>query len=218
MKHLSLVFLFLFAGHWLSAQDKPSNDDFLPNVRHGEIGLNISNTLGSFFGTADNALTTDPYFVSLRIGHAKHRLRMGFNFKIKDRDAPDSNGSLKEKQTKVDVRIGYERVYGVSPRVALYWGIDGVLNANVERVEASSIFGGSSILKQETFGFGGGPVLGVMYRLHPRVTLSTESSLYAIYRTGTKEVNSPPDFSSDPINEFVWQPLLPTSLFINFSF
>ena len=192
--------------------------DSLPTAkkRKFEIGLNITNTISSLVGSTSNSVTTDPYLLSLRIGGEKRRMRMAVNFRIKSNESSDIN-SATTKETDFNYRIGFESVHPVSRHFALYWGVDAVTDAKIERVK-NQIFSGTAQLRSRLWGFGGGPVLGVQWRVHPRVMFSTESSMYAIYRSGFEEVDAPPDFSHNRIKDFVWQPLIPSSLYVNFIF
>ncbi len=184
--------------------------------RRLEIGLNITNTLGNFVGST-GGLTNDPYLLSFRFGGPLRRLRMGLNFSVKDRSDPESNGAFEEKETVMRLRAGYEWVHPMSRRLAMYWGLDGVFE--YRKTDIVTFTGtGTAALHNLTRGIGGGPVLGIMWRVHPRVALTTECSVYAIYRRGTEQVSAPPDFSRQTVQDFVWQPLLPTSLYVNFSF
>ena len=215
MRTIFLFFPLLLASELLWSQSTRP-DTLSAAQRHYEIGLNITNTLGSFVGSA-NSLTTDPYLLSFRVGSATRRLRMGLNFRIRDKSDPNFSGFLKEKETVVNLRTGYERVSAMSRHLAMYWGLDGVFEHSKNRVTSSSS-SGSAALDNRQWRAGIGPVLGIAWRPHPRVAFTTECSVYALYRRGTERVSAPPDFSTKNIREFVWQPALPTSLFVNFAF
>jgi len=216
---LLLLFSTIFLLTPISAQETGS--DSLPQVkkRRVEIGMNITNTLSSLLGSSSNTLTTDPYLISLRVGTASRRWRMGLSFKVKNTE--DGEAGLNFSQTKtstVHYRMGYEWVNLVSRHFAFYWGLDGVFDAELEDVRIDQ-FGAKSVLRNRLWGFGLGPVLGVQWRVHPRVILTTESSIYAIVRRGYEDVDAPPDFfTHTPVRDFVWQPLLPSSLYIQFAF
>ena len=182
------------------------------------VGLNITQTLGNFFGTSGANTVADPFLLSLRTGTEQHRLRLGLNFRVRNVEASDPFSGLRNTtERKVDLRAGYERNYTLSNRFDMYWGLDAVLRHQAEDIE-TFVGGGKANLKLHSTGFGGGPVMGVMFRVHPRVRLSTETTLYAIYTKGEKFVNAPPDVSRAPFKEFDLRPILPTSLFINIAF
>jgi len=215
MKPHLILFLLLPLG--LLAQS-PGSDSTRHN-RRLEVGLNITNTLTSVFGSTSNNLTTDPYLISLRYGEMdRRRWRMGLNFGIRDKSDSDLNGFITDtKEVSADIRIGYEWVKPMSRQLAFFWGIDGVFTLQNEEVLTSGFFG-TSFLKTQNRGFGGGPVLGIQWRVHPRVALTTECSIYAVYQSGFEEIDAPPDVRRDPISEFQWRPLLPSSLFVHFAF
>ncbi len=185
--------------------------------RRFEIGLNITNTIGSFVGSA-NSLTNDPYLLSFRFGSAARRVRMGLNFRVRDKTDPNFSGLLTEKETTVNLRTGYEWAYPMSRHLGMYWGLDAVLEYAKNDVTSFGFGGSLATLSSRLWGFGLGPVLGIAWRPHPRVAFTTECSMYALYRRGRERVSAPPDFSTNPIRDFAWQPLLPTSLFVNFAF
>lgn len=213
MKQIFLLGVLMVFSGLLRAQT--ASPDTMPR-RRVEIGLNITNTLGNFVGST-NALTNDPYLLSVRFGSLLRRLRMGLNFSVKDRTDPDFGNFFKEKETVARFRAGYERVYPMSRRLAMYAGLDAVFE--YRKTDISTFTGGgAAALHNRLWGFGGGPVLGMAWQVHPRVSLTTECSVYAIYRQGTQQVNAPPDFSKQTVRDFSWQPLLPTSLYVNFSF
>lgn len=198
---LLLLFAFLPSGQCQKAQTM--------------IGLNITQTLGNFFGTSGANTVADPFLLGLRVGNDQHRARLGLNFRLKNQEGFDpSLGFRTVTERKVDLRVGYERNYTLSNRFDMYWGLDAVLRHQTELIE-TSFGGGNANLELKSTGIGGGPVMGVMFRVHPRIRLSTETTLYGIYTDGEKVVNAPPDVSKTPFREFDLRPILPTSLFIN---
>ncbi|MEO6759649.1 MAG: hypothetical protein ABIO24_09365 [Saprospiraceae bacterium] len=212
MKPIFLLWALLGSCIGLPAQNGPL--DSVP--RHFTVGLNITNTLGNFLGSGA-ALTSDPYLLNFRIGNARRRLRLGLNFKVRDKRDPDQSSIFSEKSTDFRARLGYEWTLPMSRRLSAYWGLDGVFEYNTDDIRTSFQSGGARLQTRQG-GLGGGPVFGINWWVHPRVALSTECSLYAIGRRGRERVTAPPDFSDQPIRDFVWQPLLPTSLYLNFSF
>ncbi len=211
--HLTLFLLF---PSFLWAQTDGSE----PSNRRFDVGLNITNTITSVFGSTSNNLTTDPYLISFRWGEFdRRRWRAGLNFKLRHKNSTDITGLITdEKETGADLRLGYEWVRPMSHQLAFFWGLDGILGYQGDEVKAVNIFGSSSFLKSEVWSFGCGPVLGVQWRVLPRVSLTTECSIYGIYKTGREKIDSPPDVRDDPVSEFQLRPLLPSSLFVHFSF
>lgn len=212
MKQIFLLFATLCTSALLTAQT-PGTDTLR---RRFEVGLNITNTLGSFVGST-GGITNDPYLLSFRFGGPDRRLRAGVNFKIQDKTDPDVFDVFKEKSTLFQVRTGFEWVAPVARRLALYYGLDAVFERETDEIVTFSN-GGGAALRSDHWGVGGGPVLGIAWRVHPRVALTTECAMYVLVRRGHEQVNAPPDFSDRSFREFVWQPLLPTSLFVNFAF
>ncbi len=210
--------LFLILPAWLSAQSTPGDSD-VPPERRVEIGLNITNTITNVVGSSTNNLTTDPYLLSLRFGEFdRRRWRLGLNFRVHKKSDTDVAGFLTdEKESTANLRFGHEWVRPMSRNLAFFWGLDGVFEYQSDKIETTDGFG-TALLQSQLWGVGGGPVLGLQWRVHPRVALSTECSIYAVYHTGHEEVNAPPDVRRDPVSEFEWRPLLPSSLFVHFAF
>jgi hypothetical protein len=189
----------------------------LRSPRRTEIGLNITNTLVSFFGTGSSE-TADPFLLAFRAGSETRRWRFGANFRIRRRDnIDDLFNPVDETERTYAARVGYEWVRPVSNRFALYYGVDAVVDGRFTRIE-SFTFSGAATLEENVTGFGGGPLLGLRLMLHRRVALTTETTLYAMYRTGYKRVVAPPDIQEEPLSDFLLEPRLPTALYLNFVF
>jgi hypothetical protein len=198
-----------------SQTEKPAADSTAH--RGFELGLNITNTLGSFLGNTDQNSFIDPYLLSMRIGGPKRRVRLGFGGRFNESDDFEGGSSREVREIDVQVRVGFEVVQDVTPRFAYFYGIDAVLARQFESVQ-TFLSGGGASLRTETYDLGGGPLFGILFRLHPRVMLLTESSLYATGRTGKRTINAPPDVRTNNISGFRVRPVIPTSLFINFVF
>jgi hypothetical protein len=212
--------LGLFLAANLCAQEAPSGDSIPPQPHRYEVGLNITNTLVRFFGTQATGRADDPYLLTLRIGNDRRRTRIGLNFAVVDRVDPDFlTFDTRQRSTDVDLRVGHEWVYSWARRFALYWGADVVGEFRLEEVRTFSPGTGNlGRLRTQVWGIGAGPVIGVLWKVHPRVTLSTESTVYAIYRSGVEEVDVPPAQERTTFHDFGWRPILPSSLYVNFAF
>ncbi len=192
-----------------------TSDTLIVPTRHFQIGLNMTRALAGL--TGNSSFTEDPYLLTFRFGSARRHTRFGINFRVKNKTETTFNGKLTLKESAFNFRGGYEWAFPVSRRWDLYWGIDGVLE-NVHTKVKSTGFVGASTLESTVWGFGAGPVIGFAWHIHPRVSLSTECSIYAMAHRGKENVVAFTDYAQEPVHEFAWQPLLPTSLFVNFSF
>lgn len=218
MLKTSLFLLLLALASCLSARSAGA-DSLIRPARRVEVGLNITNTLTNVFSSSTNGITNDPYLLSLKFGQFdRRRWRMGLNFRVRTKEDSDISGTnIEEKETQANFRLGHEWVYPVSRRFAFYWGVDAVFDVDLSLIRNTFGFG-SAELRSERWGYGGGPLLGVQWRVHPRVALTTESSIYAIYHSGFEEINAPPDVRRDPVSDFEWRPLIPSSLFVHIAF
>jgi hypothetical protein len=218
--HRTLLLLTFFTAALAAvrAQSPAAGNAESDKPRRFELGLNITHTLVSFLGGDNQTLAADPYLLSLRIGRPEGHFRMGVNFRVHNSNDFDFfSDDFREKERFAHARVGYAFVEGLSRRFGLYWGVDAVGDVQWTRV-TSFTQTGTAFLESQLIGFGGGPVLGVQWRVHPRVTLTTESALYGVYRSGFESIEAPPDFQREPVDEFVLEPTLPTALFIHFSF
>lgn len=152
-----------------------------------ELGLNITNTLVAMAGTQALA-NADPYLFSLKVGRKSGFLRSSFHVAYSNNQELDPNSGLRTVGTKNgEFRLGYEWRKPITERFTIYTGLDAALSYNYKTVDFETNATTERVIQtQESVGVGGGPVLGVLFRLHPRIYLGTESWLYAMYNQGSQ--------------------------------
>ena len=213
----SFVFLLFWTG-CLTVLKAQTHTDVAKERRY-YVGLNITNMLGNFVGNGSDAISADPYLLSLRVGSERRRWRFGANFRVENDEGFIGVTQSDLERRSLQFRAGIEWGRRIAPRFDWYGGFDLLYESSMER--SLVIFGpgaGSARLKSKQYGLGGGPFMGVMWRIHDRVILSTETNVYTLHRWGKETVNAPPDVRQQPFNETLIQPVLPTSLFIHFLF
>lgn len=218
MKPITILALLLFSCSLLQAQEDTESAS-----KSIEVGLNITNTLAGFLNSGGQSAPLDPYLISLKFMKQNRGLRTGLNFKVSNTNEFDNfagGNQRKTKETTVNFRLGFEKRIPISSRLTLFWGVDAVTRYQVDNVDFFS-FNGKIELAENTIGFGGGPVLGMIYHINPRVFLSTESYIYAVYQLGNKfELLDPnaPSPSESKIRELDIIPVYPNALYITFLF
>jgi hypothetical protein len=185
-----------------------------------ELGLNVTGTFAGFFNAEGIKDGIDPYLLSLKLIKNKNVVRIGLAASLQNSNETDPNTfnqrEIKESTTRL--RVGFERRELIGKRFMYHWGLDVIGEYAVDNVNTFGQFGLVS-LKNKAIGVGLGPVCGFSYILHPRVTLSTESSFYAVQRFIKESQNIPPAVPSTFNNRnFRFLPILPSSLYLNFRF
>lgn len=214
MKSLYLLFFGIILSSSLIAQSDSKDK------RSTEIGLNITNTLAGFFNAGGSDLPTDPYLLSFKRSNKDGALRFGLNFKVKNKREFLDNGTRNIKENDVFFRAGYEWRKKVDKRFTLFYGLDLVGEFENEQLSFQS-FGFEDLSSFDNiYGFGGGPFLGIMFRLNDRIALSTEGSIYGLlqYNENLTDIgNGLPPVESNSTG-FKMSPAVPSSLYAIFIF
>lgn len=221
MLRSSLLFFILLSCTVLSAQSVVTDTAHVVKKRV-VFGMNVTGILARVLGNTPS-FGNDPYLLTLRIGPDKSHWRMGLNFKFQSSSTPaDSvfaSSEINRKSTLINYRCGWETIIPVSKKVDFYWGIDGLLNLDFSSQKFQSTFNNVfSTLKTSNWGLGVGPVFGVQWHIAPRLLLSTETSLYAVYNVQKNSTVLSNDTSESTVKSFGWQPNMPTSIHLNFVF
>jgi hypothetical protein len=185
-----------------------------------ELGLNVTGTLAGFFNAEGIKDGIDPYLLSLKLIKNKNVVRLGLAASLQNSSETDPNtfNQREIKESTNRLRVGFERRELIGNRFMYHWGMDIIGEYAVDNVSTFGQFGQIS-LKNNAIGLGLGPIFGFSYIMHPRVTLSTESSFYAVQRF-VKETQNIPPAAPVTINNrnFRFLPILPSSLYLNFRF
>ena len=186
--------------------------------RRTEIGLNITGVLANFLNAEGSNLPVDPYLFNLKVVR-KNTFRLGLNSKVsKFSDFNDGFNQRTVREQIFQVRAGVERRIAVHPRLLVHWGGDVLAEVQKSRVESSGGFG-QATLRNNATGGGLGPVLGLQFALTRRITISTEAAMYFMAR----QVRERQDFDFGPSvdrsrTEYVFNPYVPSSLYLNIAF
>jgi hypothetical protein len=182
----------------------------------------VTSTLSNILGTnANSNLGSVPFLLTLRFGEDRSHCRMGLDFHVKNQHQPASVFTAENTQNEnvFKYRAGWGSIVPVAKTFAFYWGLDGLLSFDNSKVTTNDVQTGvRSTTSSNAWGLGAGPVIGFHWQVHPHIILSTESSIYAMYVSSKQTVDANPDNLVVKNDTFTWEPLLPTSLFINFVF
>ena len=182
-----------------------------------ELGLNITATLAGFFNSGGQGLPADPYLFGLKFSRSNRALRLGIGGRFQRRSEFFSFGDRITSNRQLEMRGGYEWRQAFGARFTLFWGLDLAGRYLEESVRLTSFPQDITVSSRE-IGLGGGPALGMLFHLSPRVSFSTESFLYAFYVSGREE--DPADNPTQPTviksKGVDISPVLPSSLYVIF--
>lgn len=207
-------FLCLLSAIWFWAPGVLQSQS--DSIRSVELGLNITQTLAGFFNAGGSRMPTDPYLISLRVVGARNAFRAGANIQLQRSLEFQPIGEREVQDLAFHGRAGWEKRIPAGDRFTLYWGVDGVVRYEEEKVDFGTFGSNNLRLRSSNWGLGGGPVLGIFFHLNPRISLSTESSLYGLYYQGKEEEDLEPTQPSvlKDIKGFELLPAAPNSLYL----
>lgn len=180
-----------------------------------EIGLNITGTLSGFFNSGGQNLPSDPYLFTYKSVKLDRAFRLGLGGQFTNRSEFFGSFERNIGDQLLDFRLGKEWRQSFGKRFLLYYGLDLAFTYIRSAVEFTS-FPENIIVSSRELGAGGGPILGMMFHISPRVSVSTESFLYGFYLRGKEE--DPVDDPSNPqvttTESIRIEPVLPSSIYV----
>jgi hypothetical protein len=189
--------------------------DFRPKL---ELGMNITQTLSGFFNASSTAQGLDPYLFSMKLGVSNRMIwRIGANVRFQNREEFQNTGQRLIEDRSIDLRFGFEFRKVLLKRFLLNYGLDAAWRQYTNTVDFQ-FAGGSLTTGSSSSGYGGGPFLGVLYKLGPRVMLGTEGAAYFFYTTGNTRNQVDPQFPPPVtrIRSVDFRPYVPNSLYLFF--
>lgn len=213
LRRVFLLLLLTMVWRALPAQDTLL---YWPKV---ELGMNITQTLAGFFNAGSQGLPIDPYLFSVKFPGVRNVIRTGFNLRLRNREEATTTGQRLINDLNVNLRAGLEWRKTLNKRFSFFYGIDAIMRYQKEAVDFNT-GGGTIELGTNSTGFGGGPILGLMFHLTPKILLSTESSIYALASSGSEKDQVDPSIppTEQKIRQFELLPSIPNSLYVFFRF
>lgn len=164
-----------------------------------QIGVNASLFIKQFLSFNNTIAGISPHLVTYKYIEDNQGWRIGLggnNTKTKNNTNSPTGLSSNSNMT-IDTRLGYEWQKGLDKHWLLYFGVDAVYSYSKSRF-TSSVLGGGFPQKQEEmissiegFSAGGGPILGVEFKINKRISLNAETTAYVTYgENRRREINT----------------------------
>ena len=194
---------------------------------HYEVGINVSEFVKTFIVPANNTAlgaNANTYLLSFKTlfkSGATLRFGTGFRYSNKQVDDDDFGGIQTQINNQFNTRLGFEWQFNLSRRWNAFAGVDGVYSTGRQRTETPSFPPDKFITQTSINAYGGGPVVGIQFRLTRRISLLTEAALYAqsITTTDTQvDTSFPANNSKTVTKENNISFIVPQSLFLIITF
>jgi len=215
MKPVLIIALIFGINLNVFAQVQPKDE---PNKRHIELGVNATSFVENFISFGSDVESVSPFTFHFKLIKNNRGLRVnaGFNARVAQ---DDSNGFREFSSITNDLKIGYEKRTLASKRWMVMYGVDAIVDYTFSK--SLSINFEQVIVKNQRTGFGLSPFIGFAFNLTPKIYLSTEASIDALYSITLNEAifddPSVPD-QKDEFNSFRISTELPTNLFFTIKF
>jgi hypothetical protein len=182
MKKSLFICVTLICSSFLIAQE----NDTLPSTAapsyNDELGLNISAFVTQFLSLNSNEANEGAYLITYKHIKGVRAFRLGAGIFIshtKSEGGPNS-APLKSDIFNTAFRFGLERQIPIERRWLFTAGGDILIGYDDLSTNSDSNFGTIKI-KDREWSVGVGPVLGIHFRLSPRVSIGTEGTIYLRY-------------------------------------
>ena len=186
MKNLTCIFIVILFPFFAFAQEDSHDNDH--NEEHKEkrhldlfheIGINGTFFLNQFLSFSDKEIPQSPYLLTYKFGLKRHALRLGVGatFKESEKSVETFDDTETLKDLSLDLRAGYEFRSTLGNRWIGYFGADFIYTQTDDEQINNSGFDIVTISNNKS-GIGGGPVLGLQFRLSEKLMLGTEGAFY----------------------------------------
>lgn len=166
-----------------------------------ELSVNATTFLTQFVINGSQTAGNSPYLINYKLfGSGINGLRTGFGLNYQTSSQTQGNTDVETNLEAFNIRLGYERSINLGKRWEAFYGIDAIFGLNNNRVvtESDNGFGMTKTKSSSnTTTYGVGPVLGFRFEFNERISLFTETTLYA----SQSETKNKTEFQ-DPINPF----------------
>ncbi len=190
MKNICLLVVLLLASISSMAQD-----DFRQG-KYAEHGLNITPLLVQFAPFGGTEITTS--IVAYQFQRIKNRriFRTGVGFNLHSVDDDDFS------DIHINLRMGFGKEHGLSPKWSFYKGLDFWFFAGNEKTPIGSV--GNRFFNDTAAGIGLAPFVGLKFHISEKVNLGTETHFLFSYLMSHEEL--------------AFKVVPPVSLFLNVRF
>ncbi len=177
-----------------------------------EIGINATTLLGNMLSLTNNAT---PYGAFYCRHYKKGNIRIGTDILYDKTDNFDFIGNLPRSliDGNFNLRLSFEKNKPISEKFMMHYGVDVSTNVLYSYSIANNI---SNEVTKITPAIG--PALRLVYKLHNKMYVTTESMLYGSYGIKTQTLNDNGFVTSKTTNSSSFKLTIPTSLFISIHF
>lgn len=154
------------------------------------LGINGTQFIANYLNFGGSVTSNNPYLVLYNREMGKGHLRTGVNLRYQDFD--DNRfiqNKADEKNNLINLRVGYALTQPLGERFTLIYGGDLLYGHSVfERKSQQQVWTGSgtemvtNVSVNSSDSYGGGLVGAIRFNITDRVSLYTESRLYAQYQ------------------------------------
>jgi len=204
-----LVIIFLSFGLAVFSQNEINKE---PTGKQLEIGVDATSFVENFisFGSSVNALNPYTFHLKLIKKNKGLRIHAGFNAGAAQ---SETNGFTETSSFTSNLKVGYEKRTLISKRWMALYGVDALVNyafSNNLSIDFEQV-----TIKSQQIGAGLKPFIGFAFNITPKIYLSTEAGLEALYSIMFNEtvfVDLPISNQKDESNLFRISTVLPTNL------
>ncbi len=198
---LPLLCLIFSLGN-LNAQNE------MPAIGH-EVGVNATFFVKEFLSLNEDDPDFEPYslYYKLLNNNAEMAFRFGLGLSIDNSTEKQNSGNQneperKDKASSFNLRLGAEKQFPIGKKWLAYLGGDFVYQQQSSERNIVDPFFSSTTTEFDQSLLGGGPVIGVQFKINERIRLSTETSLYYLSGTETSTIRFEEDFPTiEPIED-----------------
>ena len=165
-------------GKWFNIDDSQAT-----KTQH-ELGVNVSGFIKTFITPANStplSASANTYLLTYKTifkNGAAIRFGLGGNLSDKDQTEDNFTGTLNTKNNQVNTRLGFEWQFKLARRWNSYVGADLVYSSGLASSETAIDNQNKAVTSSKLTAFGGGPVVGLQFRINKRVSLLAEAALY----------------------------------------
>ncbi len=202
------IILTLFIGICFTAYAQDTNE--VPEKPTIELAVNASGVTNLLLGGDGEAQEQVPYLFAFKIiGEEGQTFRTAIGGRLDYTENSDTE--RKDADNAIDIRVGYEKQWQLSPKFVTATGID-VFYGHSLMVSESSF----STTENKTSNYGTGLVWNIQWMISEHLSLYTETGLYYQHVVSVDEVRF--DGGNDPSPETTienkFKAILPASLYL----
>jgi hypothetical protein len=156
-----------------------------------ELGVNATAFIANYFNLG-GVSSNNPYLIDFKYRLAEDiAIRTSLDFTFSDNNVEQQTARrIYFKNTSVDLRVGAEKRNQLSKKWTWFYGVDVIAGQGINSSRSDQQLRDpntfefvtvTSVNKSASEYIGAGPIAGLRWDLHPRITLWTEARLYFTY-------------------------------------